>query len=267
VESRNGPGHPVKNHEHTKRCYEHLLATLPIDKERIYFSGDSGGGAMAFYNANRIKSLGTLPFVSYSPDKTYNKKHYCHSIGGATDFNRYSTANAASQFGKRGVHRFVKGGHTNGPERAGVEGMVWLNGRFLGDNRRDSELDKDRLDFESTLIRWIGELRKEAPHRAHYWCHFLINDYKIEGKNATLLPPIIKTLEQDPVNALYTEGLAALDEFSDKYFASQEIRPGQTPSSSGRIQKALEKITEKYAGVPDIEMLSLELAKPPVKPK
>ncbi|MBK1831350.1 hypothetical protein JIN77_11475 [Verrucomicrobiaceae bacterium R5-34] len=262
VESKNGPSHPEGNYKHSKQCFEHLIATLPIDQERIYFSGDSGGGAMAFYNAMRIQSAGIMPFVAYSPENNYKKKHYCYSIGGASDFNRYSTARAAAQYGKRGIHRFVKGGHTNGPEEAGVEGMVWLNGMHLADTRKDSELDDDRLDFESTLINWIKELTEETPHRAYYWCDFLVNHYEIEGKNASLVGPLMKALEKDPNNARYVEGLEALDDFSDKYFTS-----AQGASSLPRINKALEKLSEKYIGVPYIEMISLELAKPMAKPK
>ena len=222
---------------------------------------------MAFYNSNRINCLGILPFVSYMPESTYNKRHYCYGVGGASDPNRYSTARAAAKFGDRGIHRFVKGGHTNGPEWAGVEGMVWLNGRFLAEKRRDSGLDNERLDFESSLIHWIGELSEDTSYRAFFWCEFLINDYGIDGANAKLVTTTMKKLEKDPINTRYVQGLAALDDFSDKYFAPVKVGPGAEPAPLGRINKALEKLTETFAGVPEIEMLTLELAKPIGKPK
>lgn len=100
VESKNGNG-TVQNHDHTKRCVAHLLANLPIDEERLYFSGNSGGGAMSLYNALRIKSMGNMPFIGYSPDKKYDKKHYCIGIGGTNDFNRYLTAHAVDQYGDK----------------------------------------------------------------------------------------------------------------------------------------------------------------------
>ncbi len=128
VESRNGPDHPEGNHAHAKRCVAHLIGNLPIDEGRVYFTGNSGGGAMSFYNGLRIESAGNMPVVGYSPDKKYDKKRYCYGIGGTKDFNRYLTAHAVAQFKERGVHRLHAGGHSGGPAWIGAEGIVWLGG-------------------------------------------------------------------------------------------------------------------------------------------
>jgi len=260
VQSKNGPDHPVKNHEHSKRCVEHLIESLPIDDERVYFSGNSGGGAMSFYNALRIKSQGNMPYIGYSPDKKYDKKQYCLGIGGATDYNRYLTAHAVAEFGDRGFHRLFVGGHSGGPDWIGVEGMAWLNGRFLGDNRKESELDGERLDYESTLIGWIKELQATAPHRAHYWCHFLQEDYEIEGPNGGIVRELAAELAKDPENVRYTEGLYAIDEFSEKFYASEGEGGGSKGKhTSSKIEKAAEKLAEEYSGVPEIEDIARAL--------
>ncbi len=177
VESKNTGDHPVGNHEHAKHCVAHLLENLPIDEKRVYFSGDSGGGAMSFYNALRIESAGNMPLIGYSPDKKYDKKQYCYGIGGTKDFNRYLTAHSVSQFKDRGFHRMHVGGHSGGPTWLGDEGIVWLNGRYLGDRRKDAEFNDERLDYEASVIEWIGTLRANEPHRAHYWAHFLQEEY------------------------------------------------------------------------------------------
>ncbi|MBK1828060.1 hypothetical protein [Haloferula rosea] len=265
VQSRNGPDHPEVNHEHSKRCVEHLLGNLPIDEERVYFTGNSGGGAMSFYNALRIKSAGNMPIIGYSPDKKYEKKQYCYGIGGNTDYNRYLTAHAVAEFGDRGFHRFHPGGHSNGPDWMGDEGITWLNGRYLGDQRKDSDLDAERLDYEASMIEWITTLQDAHPYRAHYWCHFLKDEYEIEGPNAAIVSGLLGELSKEPNNVRYTEGIAALDEFSDKYYVGEGEGGGsQFKHTSSKIEKAAEKLAEGYEGVPLIEDIAKGLGNPTV---
>lgn len=260
VESRNTSGPNDGNHQHAKRCVEHLLSTLPIDAERVYFSGNSGGGAMSFYNALRIKSAGNMFFVGYSPDRKFKKGQYCVGIGGTTDFNRYITAWAVKEFGDKGIHRMVVDGHGNGPAWMAHEGMTWLNGRYLGDKRKDTALDKERLDFEASLIAWIGEFREATPYRAHYWCDFLKNEYGIDGENAKVVDGIFAELNNDPMNARYTAGIAALDEFSERYYADEGRNGGSLMEhTSARIERAAAELAEEYAGVPEIEDIAKTL--------
>ncbi|HSP41384.1 MAG TPA: hypothetical protein VLO11_00800 [Luteolibacter sp.] len=263
VESKNGDGHPEKNHEHAKRCVEHLLANLPIDEGRVYFSGNSGGGAMSFYNALRIKSMGNMPFVGYSPDKKYDKKQYCIGIGGTNDFNRYLTAHAVEQYGDKGFHRMAPGGHSNGPAWLQNEGITWLNGRFLGDRRNDAGLDPERLDFEFSMIRWIDGLRSTAPHRAHYWCHFLQNEYRISGPNAEAVRIRIEELSKDTNHVRYTQGVYAINGFSEKYYVPEGEGGGsKMKHTTPKIRSAAEKLAAEYAGVPEIEETLRKMGEP-----
>ncbi|MEP4077872.1 hypothetical protein [Haloferula sp.] len=260
VESKNGPDHPDGNHEHSKRCVAHLLENLPIDEERVYFTGGSGGGAMSFYNALRITSAGNMPVIGYSPDKKYDKKHYCYGIGGTNDYNRYLTAHAVAQYKDKGFHRFHPGGHSGGPAWIGDEGITWLNGRYLGDRRKEAELDDERLDYEASVIGWIEKLRGSEPHRAHYWCDFLTKDYEISGPNAEVVAGTFAELSEEPNNVRYTEGIAELDEFSEDYYAGEGEGGGsQFKHTTGRIESAAEKLATKYAGVPGIEDIASKL--------
>ncbi|MFC7337950.1 SHD1 domain-containing protein [Haloferula chungangensis] len=260
VESRNGDDHPDGNHEHSKRCVAHLLETLPIDENRVYFTGHSGGGAMSFYNAMRITSAGNMPIIGYAPDQEMNTKGYCYAIGGATDYNRYLTAYARAQYGKRGVHRFVSGGHTNGPDSVGCEGITWLNGRYLGDNAKDAALANERQDFEASMIDWIKELQGRAEHRAHYWCDFLLNSYEIKGANVAAVEALLNELQANPNNLRYTDGLVELDNFSDSFYADEGEGGGSKFNhTTSRIEKAAEQLAEELAGVPELEELAKQL--------
>jgi len=262
VESRNGTSFEA-NHVHAKRCVEHLLANLPIDERRVYFTGGSGGGAMSFYNALRIQSAGNMPLIGYSSDGTFEKNQYCYGIGGTKDYNRYATAGAVAQFKDRGFHRLHPGGHDGGPAWIGVEGILWLNARYLGDRKKDSEFDAERLDFEASLITWMNELRSKEPYRAHYWCTFLKDEYKISGVNAAPVSEMLGKLAADPMNARYTKGLAAIDNFSEKEFGGEGARVGSKKKhTTPQAQKAAEKLAAEYAGVPLIEDIAKDLGSP-----
>lgn len=261
VESKNGDGHPVKNHEHAKKCVKHLIENLPIDDERVYFAGMSGGGAMSFYNSVRIKSAGNIPVIGYAPDSDIKKKNHCYGIGGTRDFNRFHTAYAADQHGDRGFHRFHIGGHSEGPKDLKTDAIVWLNGRYLEENKNKKKYKDEHLDYESSIIEWIKKLKAAEAPRAHYWCHFLKEEYEIAGDNAATVDQLLEELNKDPINARYTEGLIAISDFSKKYYAEHGTGGSKKGFMTPKIEKAAEKLAEEYQGVPGIEEIARDLGK------
>jgi hypothetical protein len=261
VESRNGPGFPDENHAHAKRSYEHLLANLPVDDKRVYFTGNSGGGAMAFYNAGKLKSAGAMPLIGYIlGDGSLAGGHY-FVINGTNDYNRYTSANASAKFGEDAIHRFHVGGHSGGPSWLLHEGMTWLNGRYLAG--KESSLEDERLDYEASVIDWVRELRAAEPHRALYWCTFLRDQYGIAGHNASVVESLAQELESDPLNLKYVEGIAAIDEFSRKNFAPVGTS-SQFGHSTPEIVREAGQLAAEYSGVPEIEVIARALGEPSV---
>jgi hypothetical protein len=263
VESKNGPGHPVQNHEHAKNCVKHLIGSLPVDPQRVYFTGGSGGGAMSFYNAARIPSAGAMPHIGYIPDDTQLKGGDFFVINGATDYNRYTSAAAVKSLGKNAIHRFFVGGHQEGPDWLCSEGMTWLNGRYLSKSKRSSELAAERLDYEAAMISWIGKLASSEPHRAFYWCVFLKDEYKISGPNAAAVESLRSSLAGKPGCEGYAKGIAEISEFSERNYA--EMGSGSLfGHTTPKLESGAEKLAGKLAGVPLLEELARALGKPTV---
>jgi acetyl esterase/lipase len=251
VESRNGNSFDV-NHEHARRCVEHLIKILPIDPDRVYFTGNSGGGAMAFINSARLRSAGAMPIIGYNSDAKWAKNGHYYVLGGATDYNRYLSADGAAGARARGFHRIYPGAHAGAPEWILTESMTWLNGRYLEDRKSGSSLADERLDWEIAMIAWIHELKSKEPHRAYDWCRFLRDTYKISGPNAATVSALAAELGKDPLNTRYAEGLDAINDFSAKYFTG--LGSGSKFShTTPKIESAAGKLMEKFAGVPHID--------------
>jgi hypothetical protein len=263
VESKNGPGHPVQNHEHAKNCVKHLIGSLPVDPQRVYFTGGSGGGAMSFYNAARIQSAGAMPHIGYIPDDTNLKGGDFFVINGANDYNRYTSAAAVKSLGKNAIHRFFVGGHQEGPDWLCAEGMTWLNGRYLAKNKRSPELAAERPDYEAAMISWIEKLSSSEPHRAYYWCVFLKDDYKITGPNAAAVESLRTSLAGKPGCEGYAKGIAEISDFSERNYA--EMGSGSLfAHTTPKLESAAAKLAGKLAGVPLLEELATALGKPTV---
>ncbi len=259
VESRNGPGHPEENHEHAKNTVGHVIETLPVDPERVYFTGGSGGGAMSFYNAARIKSAGAMPHIGYIPGSPPKSGHF-FVISDTNDYNRYASASAVDSIGKTAIHRFFVGPHHEGPVWLCTEGMVWLNAQFLIKNRRNSQYDDERVDFEAAVLEWCGKLAESEPHRAFYWCDFLKNEFEVSPPNRARCEALHATLSADPDNAAYVKGLAEISDFSKRHYTG--FAGAQFEHTTPKIEKAAEKLATTFAGVPEIEEIARALGKP-----
>ncbi|MGD7653162.1 MAG: SHD1 domain-containing protein [Verrucomicrobiales bacterium] len=248
-----------KSAEVSKRAVEHILKTLPVDPDRVYFAGSSTGGAQALMNSGVVKTAGVISWVTYVTAGTPGADDY-YIIGGAEDLNRYCTAASANELGRQSALVFHPGGHT-APDWMLEDALMWMNGRFLAKRKRGYE-DVAR-DYEASVIGWLNEIKEAEGHRAYASARFLKDDYGISGPNAGAVDALIRELGADEKNVRYVEGLAEVDDFCRRKLAKLENK-GNTKvgHSDPKIEKAALKLAEEYQGVPVIEEVFRAFASP-----
>lgn len=262
VESKNGLS-LVESKRISRTAVAHLIETLPIDPERLYFTGNSGGGAMAMWNADELEGNGAMPNIAYNPQGCRPPKGFYYVLGGGRDYNRYLSAAIAERFGKDGVHRMNPGGHGGTTNWQRIDGILWLNARDLEDNRRDHA--DEALDFETAALRWLRQLPEAESHRAYSNARILKDDYEMTGANRPILDALIAELEKNRTNVLYHEGLLEIDELSEDEMAEFGEGGGSSMNHADpKVTRKAEELLEKYRGVPFIEATLEAIASPTV---
>lgn len=248
VESSNAGA--KNNQKHVSNCLDHILKTLPVDEERIHYTGNSGGASRAFYNTGIKKAFGVMPNVGYIPYDFEPKTKVVYALGGGNDYNRYLTAIAAHEYGDHGFHRMSSGGHGPSPADFYIDGMIWMHCKYLKmkNPRRD-----EKEDFEFSIIKWMNKLKATDPKRAYSTACIVRDIYKISGSNAALNNDLIIELSKDETNVLYHEGLSDIDELSEK---TLRISGGtRRKHFSKDAAKLAEKLKLKYKSVKEIMVI------------
>jgi hypothetical protein len=259
VESKNGQSFD-QNHTVSKKAVDHIFKTLPADPDRLYFEGNSGGAATAIGNASKMKCLGVMPNVGYMPNHANAPKALYYVISGGSDFNRYSSAEIAKKFGDSAVHRLNPGAHSAAPIWQRIDGMIWFQIRYLAKQRNDHA--DEALDFEARIIDWMNEKKNTEPHRAYHTARLLIDEYKIDGKNGSIVERLASELEADEKNKLYHEGLEALDSISKKGLSEITGGTKNKHPTPANVIKMINKELPKFIGVPVIEETLKAILKP-----
>ena len=259
VESKNQDNAFVINNGHTERCLEHMEETLPIDPKRVFFTGSSGGGATAFYNADHIDCAGALPYIGYMPNgKVPGNGDFFYVASGAWDYNRYLSAYAAEELGDKATHRLYPGGHRANTGDIGDEGLCWLYTRELYANGKDRA--EERARFEHRFHQHLTEELSEKPHLAYFWTDHLLNLCEVEGQFGEVLKLLAEELAPD--QQPYLDGRKALEAFSEEYYAPLGAGGGSKGGhTTPEIEAAAAALAEEFAGVPEIEEIAKELGK------
>ena len=247
--------------ENTKSSISHLKSTLPVDGDRLTFTGGSGGGARTFIQATEFKDhcVGAIPFVGYVPSNhrmSWGKQTYFYIMGGARDFNRYSSAGAAETIGKRAVYRPYPGGHVSPSAEVWNEALIWVYTSDLYLNGNGTEAERKR--FEARFLNFLKEDLAEKTHQATFWSDHLLETCDISGPFAGEIETLLAELKEDEKNARYLEAWDAIRKFTKKEYA--DLAGGSKKKhGSDSIARAAEKIAVKFADVPEVSALAKEL--------
>ncbi len=243
VESKNGG---TDNSGHSKRCVEHIRKSLPVNPDRIYFSGNSGGARQAFMNGVQLRGAGCLALIAGAQPGEIKKGRHYFFISGAYDYNRSGTAFSYEEERRGSAFRFHPGGHGNGPGWLVTEGIVWLEAQ----SQRKSTQGPAKLEFETRVLTWLEKLASSEAHRAAWWCAFF-KETGFSSANQGRLKTLHAKLAAVPENAAYIEGIADLEDFAAKVLVKEpRFSPDCFDHTSPAIQKAADKLLEKHSTTP-----------------
>ena len=257
IESRND--NTSSNLEASKKAVGHIIDTLPVDEDRLYFTGNSGGGAQAYENADAMDACGVMPNIGYIPSRVDPPDGHCFILNGGYDYNRYAGAHARKEIGDRAVHRFFPQGHAMAPEWLMEEGILWLEGQYLAE--RGKRVPEEQLDYEQDMLEWLDGLKTSEPHRAYYWGLFLETELTLSTENRAAVVGLVDELKKNEINRLYVEGLTAIDQLSLDTLSRFNRSEGHGHCNKS-VVSACNDLLMKYNGVPFVEEILEALKKP-----
>lgn len=260
VELRNGMA-DEEYPKQTDRCLKSLYATLPIDTNQVYFSGNSGGARVAYTSAKRENAAGVLAVIAGGQDDEMSKSRNYFMVSGSTDYNRYDTSNAFAAVRKTSAFRFHPGPHEDGPDWLLTEGIVWLQAVHF---EKAKTPVAERAGYEDAVTAWIKRLRANTPYRAAWWADFFRT--RITGPRKAEIEALATELVAVPENASYIKGIADLETFAETVFGTEDrsLKPGHT---TPEIQRKADKILQDHSDAPWIKEIATALKNPVIGTK
>jgi len=255
--SQNAGSGNVANSVHMKRNIEHSEELLELSGKRRFFAGVSGGGQRSLQNADKYQCAGGMPTVAYLGSTKPSKGHY-YVISGAFDFNRYASAHIAKTMGNSAIHVHTPGGHSGLDAYSINDGAIWLytSNAYIKRTASSEEL----IGFEDRFYTYLTTDLSEQPWRAYYWTDHLLNTCRLNGVNRSKFTDLHKSLEADPKNVLYLEGMEALNSLSQKHMAGVSSS-SKMKHSSKAVNTAAAKFVKKYGEIPRLRQIGVDLQK------
>lgn len=225
---------------------EHVTDELPIDENRMYTTGFSGGSRMAFNTAQKHKKIaGVIPCgAGGNPGSS---KQVVYGVCGTNCFNRSDMANSFRGIkSKDSVLRYFPGRHSWANGELFEDAITHLNGIFLIKNAR--KYPEPHKRFLSQVMELVNQNQESNPMRAILWTDYLQQrDQKPSG-----LETAHTKLSEDPANLRYLEGLSGVHQFALDTFGDTEISAWKI--SEKQSTACLAEAT-KYSDTPWAEIL------------
>ena len=229
------------------KAIDHAKSTLPVDPERIFTGGFSGGSARSFQVAAEIKSAGILAcgMGGEYTNTPVTRDLPIYILAGSNCYHRTAGASTLAKFGpksKDSLARYFPGNHDRASAELMEDGMTHLHAVAL--SKRRDRLAEEANANEAAILRFAAELKESNPSRALMWTTFLIE----RPANMKLLPAVRKLhseLAKDPKAVRWVEGLKAIHRFTADEAGKEELFSLQ--GSWGKSVKKLEKLDAEFA--------------------
>jgi len=241
-----------------RECLPHLAQTLPIDLNRVIFSGDTGGGAIAYEATTKFPSIGAITMVSYIPRGTSpNKSLLYYLTGGARDRYRYANAQDKKKLGERATQQFYLGGHTMGRAKNAELGLIWLYTRHILET--SGSHSKEYAAYEDRFLTWLKILALTKSNEATYWCDFILNTCSPTAEVREAVQPIYDKLIETSSNSIYLEGRKAIEAFAAKTLVRAGDRSATVEHTSSGLESGTKKLLQRFDATPGITEIIAEL--------
>ncbi len=254
VESKNANDGHV-SHSAIMAMTEDLFDFFPVDDERCYASGFSGGAREAYWLARRLPDsiLGIIPCGAGGMPNSRGALAY--GLCGTTCFNRWDMSVTFFQRVKdRGVLRFFPGMHQWAKADLITQAMLWMNGRYLDDDGEEPEVEA----FSAMLMKEITDHLERNPVLAYERCTIL-SEIK-DAPDAKKAKKAQLTLKKNPKIESYLDALDDIEEFADDHFNTDPMDYRNKRTTPDMIEDS-EELAEKYAGTPYADLMA-RLGKP-----
>ncbi|BCX47683.1 poly(3-hydroxybutyrate)depolymerase [Haloferula helveola] len=236
-----------KSQEAVDAMIEHVLDTLPIDGDRLYTSGFSGGSRMALATATKNSDI-TGVLACGAGGSVGNAKQVVYGLCGTNCFNRTDMAHGFKGYRNRdGLLRYFPGKHAWAGDELIDDGITHLNGVFLLSNGKNYPEATER--YVQDVMALVRESKDTAPMRAFMWTSFLTE----HGAEADGLEELHRELGADEVNETYVKGLQEIEAFAEKSFG--EVSASQWKADP-KVSSACLREAKKYPGTPWEEVLT-----------
>jgi hypothetical protein len=227
------------SYEPTDAMIKHVREKLPIDHDRQYVSGMSGGSREAFLATQRHKDIAGI-IACGAGGSLGSGRQLAYGLCGSNCFNRTDMANSFKQIKSKGsVLRYFIGRHDWASAELCDDAMTHLNGVFLAKHK--SDYADDYACFNGQVGKIITENQSSNPNRAYMWACF-IREYGYDNPAAS---SAIADLGKDPKNLLFVKGLTDVSEFAQKTFGQISVTQWQ---ADPKVSAACLREATKYTG-------------------
>ena len=227
-----------------------VLEQQPIDTERLYASGFSGGARMAFATAEAYKKkdfAGILPCGAGGARASLWKGTDIYGLCGSNCFNRWDMACTKKTLSNEYYLWFFPGAHAWAGPVDIADGITWLNGRYLKKARLNKPLIGEKHRYVKGVLSTIGAIIDKDPERA-YRLTTTLKHTGVQPYYKNDLTAYVQQLKAMPALRDYAQAEAAMHALADKYFATNvmDFRNNNCPP---QLTAAAAALATQYKGL------------------